>query len=163
SMRGLPLPRGDDRGVGWAPIGSGTAADLDGYGPPARVALLLPERGPLAPAGRAVREGFLAAYLEEPRARPEVLVSDTGSPGGGGRGRRGGRPALARERERPVRARPGQRAGAGAQPQHRRAAATREPDLRADAGGGGDRRRRAARAPRRAAGAVHRQRRRGRQ
>ena len=79
SMRGLPLPRPDDRTVGWEPIGTGVAADLDGYGPPARVALLLPEHGPLAPAGRAVREGFLAAYFEERRQRPELLLIDTGS------------------------------------------------------------------------------------
>jgi len=79
SMRGLALPRSGDRGIGWAPIGSGTAADLDGYAPPTRVALLLPEHGPLAPAGRAVREGFLAAYFEEQRVRPELLVFDTGS------------------------------------------------------------------------------------
>ena len=78
SMRGLPLPRPDDRTIGWEPIGSGVAADLDGYAPPARVALLLPESGPLAAAGRAVREGFLAAYFEEQRPRPELLLFDTG-------------------------------------------------------------------------------------
>lgn len=77
SVRGLPLPRAEDRTIGWQSDG-GSVADADGYRPPARVALLLPEQGPLAAAGRAVREGFLAAYFEESRTRPQVLVFDTG-------------------------------------------------------------------------------------
>lgn len=78
-VRGMPLPRPDDRTIGWQQGGSAPAADIDGYRPPRRVALLLPAEGPLAPAGRAVREGFLAAYFEETRERPEILAFDTGS------------------------------------------------------------------------------------
>jgi uncharacterized protein len=43
-----------------------------------RVALLLPRSGPLAPAGEAVRDGFMSAYFADPGARPEVLVYDAG-------------------------------------------------------------------------------------
>lgn len=78
-VRGMPLPRPDDRTIGWQQDGATQAADIDGYRPPRRVALLLPAEGPLAPAGRAVREGFLAAYFEETRERPEILAFDTGS------------------------------------------------------------------------------------
>jgi uncharacterized protein len=42
------------------------------------VALLLPLSGPLAPAGSAVRDGFLAARLGEPNATVKVSVVDSG-------------------------------------------------------------------------------------
>src|SRR5690606_23655369 len=67
----LSVPAGVSRSV--PPFPTRRSSDLT------RVALLLPEHGPLAPAGRAVREGFLAAYFEEQRVRPELLVFDTGS------------------------------------------------------------------------------------
>jgi outer membrane PBP1 activator LpoA protein len=41
------------------------------------VALLLPLSGRQQAAGKAVRDGFLAAYLERPEAAPRVLVYDT--------------------------------------------------------------------------------------
>jgi uncharacterized protein len=47
---------------------------------PNHIALLLPDGGPLAAAGRAVRNGFMAAWLElEPPARPRVTFHDTES------------------------------------------------------------------------------------
>ena len=45
---------------------------------PARVALLIPLQGPLASAGRAVRDGFIAAYLHgEEAAQPELRIYDS--------------------------------------------------------------------------------------
>jgi len=52
-------------------------ADGDGYRPPARVAVLLPLSGSLAPAATGVRDGFLAAYYAEGRARPTVKFYDS--------------------------------------------------------------------------------------
>ncbi|GAB3730546.1 penicillin-binding protein activator [Silanimonas algicola] len=49
----------------------------DGYHPPRRMAVLLPLSGELAPAGLAVRDGLLAAYYAESRARPSVAFHDT--------------------------------------------------------------------------------------
>ena len=49
----------------------------DGYHPPRRMAVLLPLSGELAPAGHAVRDGLLAAYYAESRARPPVVFLDT--------------------------------------------------------------------------------------
>ena len=48
-------------------------------GLPRRLALLLPLSGPYAEAGRAVRDGFLAAWYADlaPEERPPVLVLDT--------------------------------------------------------------------------------------
>ncbi len=44
-----------------------------------RVALLLPRSGPLAAAGEAVRDGFMAAYYADAgEQRPEVLLYDAG-------------------------------------------------------------------------------------
>ena len=51
--------------------------DSDGYRPPARVAVLLPMSGSLAPAGASVRDGFLAAYYAENRRRPVVKFYDS--------------------------------------------------------------------------------------
>ena len=49
-------------------------------GVPRRIALLLPLSGPYAEAGRAVRDGFLAAWYADlsPDERPPVRVLDTG-------------------------------------------------------------------------------------
>jgi outer membrane PBP1 activator LpoA protein len=53
-------------------------ADGGTYAAPERVALLLPVTGPLARAGRAVRDGFMAAYLEQRPAAPfTVAIYDT--------------------------------------------------------------------------------------
>lgn len=49
----------------------------DGYHPPRRMAVLLPLSGELAPAGLAVRDGLLAAYYAESRARPAIAFHDT--------------------------------------------------------------------------------------
>lgn len=49
----------------------------DGYHPPRRMAVLLPLSGELAPAGIAVRDGLLAAYYAESRARPAIAFHDT--------------------------------------------------------------------------------------
>lgn len=49
----------------------------DGYHPPRRMAVLLPLSGELALAGAAVRDGLLAAYYEETRARPTIAFHDT--------------------------------------------------------------------------------------
>ncbi|MCI1710664.1 MAG: penicillin-binding protein activator [Chiayiivirga sp.] len=78
SARGLKLPRPYERG---ASIGAGNTprppADSDGYRPYRQVALLLPLEGPLALAGRAVRDGFFAAYYAESRQRPVVKLYDS--------------------------------------------------------------------------------------
>ncbi len=46
--------------------------------PKVRIAMLLPQSGPLAGAGQSVRDGFLAAYYQMPPAeRPRVRIYDT--------------------------------------------------------------------------------------
>lgn len=47
--------------------------------PPSQIALLLPLSGPLAPAADAVRDGFLAAYYNQPASvpRPMIRIYDT--------------------------------------------------------------------------------------
>lgn len=57
--------------------------DSDGYRPPARLAVLLPMTGNLAPAAAAVRDGFLASYYAERRRRPEVKFYNTHGTGSG--------------------------------------------------------------------------------
>ncbi len=52
-------------------------------GQPPSVALLLPLSGRQQAAGTAVRDGFLAAYLDRPDAAPRVLVYDTAELGVG--------------------------------------------------------------------------------
>jgi outer membrane PBP1 activator LpoA protein len=53
-------------------------ADGGTYAAPKHVVLLLPVTGPLARAGRAVRDGFMATYLEQRPAAPFTLaVYDT--------------------------------------------------------------------------------------
>lgn len=47
---------------------------------PRHIGLFIPETGPLARAGRAVRDGMLAAWLQEAESqRPRISVYDTGS------------------------------------------------------------------------------------
>ena len=52
----------------------------EGYQVPKQIALLLPESGPIAAAGTAIREGFFAAYAEAAQThapRPQVRVYDS--------------------------------------------------------------------------------------
>jgi len=80
--RGLPLPHGQDSmPVAGSPMRP--PADEDGYRPPLKIALLLPTTGPVAAAGSAVRDGFMAAYFAESRRRPEVQVYDSSESAGG--------------------------------------------------------------------------------
>ena len=66
-----PIMRGDRANTEAFPPGQ------DGYRPPARLAVLLPMSGSLAGAGQSVRDGFLAAYYAETRARPVVKFYDS--------------------------------------------------------------------------------------
>src|SRR5690606_26577904 len=53
----------------------------DGYQPPTRIGVLLPLSGQLARAAAPVRDGLLAAYYAESRARPTLEFYDTASAG----------------------------------------------------------------------------------
>ena len=53
----------------------------DGYQPPTSIGFLLPLSGHLARAASPVRDGFLAGYYGETRARPEIRFYDTASAG----------------------------------------------------------------------------------
>jgi outer membrane PBP1 activator LpoA protein len=88
----LDLVRGESRAVAEAqavtaraapppapPSGTPSGGSLAVAGPVRTVALILPLSGTLAGAGRAVRDGFLAAWFERPPPRPRVLVLDGGS------------------------------------------------------------------------------------
>ena len=77
TSRGLPLPHPLPQQA----LGDGTnvAADSDGYRPFQRVALLLPLEGVLSAAASAVRDGFLAAYFQESRSRPQLRIYSSGS------------------------------------------------------------------------------------
>jgi uncharacterized protein len=83
--RGLALPRPFDReSSDWRfNAGNRAPADRDGYRPPRKLAVLLPLSGNLAAASSPVRDGFLAGYYGEHRARPDVAFYDTtGTPAG---------------------------------------------------------------------------------
>ncbi len=56
---------------------SRAAPDRDGYQPPKKLAVLLPLTGTLATAAQPVRDGFLAGYYSERRARPALQFYDT--------------------------------------------------------------------------------------
>lgn len=47
------------------------------YRPPARLAVLLPQTGPLAAAGTAIRDGILAGYYAETRTKPTIRFYDS--------------------------------------------------------------------------------------
>lgn len=82
--RGLPLPRPLDAVGVWQILpGSRPPADIDGYQPPTKLALLLPLTGNLARAAAPVRDGFLAGYYGETRRRPEITFYDTHGTSGG--------------------------------------------------------------------------------
>lgn len=82
--RGLALPRPFDREGQWRfNAGNRPAADRDGYRPPRKLAVLLPLTGNLATAASPVRDGLLAGYYGEHRARPQIVFYDTaGTPSG---------------------------------------------------------------------------------
>ncbi|HXG28318.1 MAG TPA: penicillin-binding protein activator [Nevskiales bacterium] len=88
----LDLVRGESRAIAQAqaatpaaaepvplPASLQTTASVAPAGPVRVVALILPLSGALAGAGRAVRDGFLAAWFEQPTPRPRVRVYDGGS------------------------------------------------------------------------------------
>ena len=81
-VRGLPLPRPFDRSAWKFDAGNRPAADRDGYRPPVKLAVLLPLTGNLATAAAPVRDGLLAGYFGEARAKPEIQFYDT-APGVG--------------------------------------------------------------------------------
>ncbi len=82
--RGLPLPRPFDRDAAWqVDTGKRPPADVDGYRPPVKLAVLLPLTGNLATASAPVRDGLLAGYYGEGRRRPQIDFLDTkGTPAG---------------------------------------------------------------------------------
>lgn len=58
-------------------IESFPAAVAPDYRPPERLAVLLPQTGPLAVAGNAIRDGLLAAYYAESRRKPGIRFYDS--------------------------------------------------------------------------------------
>jgi outer membrane PBP1 activator LpoA protein len=79
-VRALPRPtRAAGALIPGAPgAGPGSAWVPEGFASTGRVALLLPLSGPLAAAGGAIRDGFLAAYFDADRERPELRIYDVG-------------------------------------------------------------------------------------
>ena len=83
-----PLPEGPATPApvaesSWGFDDARAGAERDGYRPPARLAVLLPMSGELATAAGPVRDGLLAAYYAERRAKPELVFYDTaGTPSG---------------------------------------------------------------------------------
>lgn len=75
--RGLPPPRGFDRGDSSFGAANRPAAASDGYRPPLKVGVLLPLSGSQAAAAAAVRDGYLAGYYGESRRRPLLHFYDT--------------------------------------------------------------------------------------
>lgn len=65
--------------VGPSPSTTAPVTTLGAAGQIKTLALILPLSGSLAPAARAVRDGFLAAWFEQPAPRPRVLVLDSGA------------------------------------------------------------------------------------
>ncbi len=70
----------------WAFDDTRPAAESDGYRPPRKLAVLLPMTGPMATAAAPVRDGFLAGYYGERRARPELAFYDTSGTAAGAAG-----------------------------------------------------------------------------
>lgn len=58
-------------------VGNRPQAERDGYRPPLKLAVLLPQSGSLATAAAPVRDGLLSAYYGESRRRPELQFYDT--------------------------------------------------------------------------------------
>ncbi|HET6633318.1 MAG TPA: penicillin-binding protein activator [Rhodanobacteraceae bacterium] len=84
SALATPLPQ-LDHPVGTMLPGSGQADVREGYRPPHAIALLLPISGPLAPAAKALQDGFTIAENADPKRAAETTVSvyDTGGTPGG--------------------------------------------------------------------------------
>lgn len=78
-----PAPAGPPVRIDKANAQDFPAGESDGYRPPARLAVLLPMTGTLAPAANGVRDGFLAAYYAETRRRPVVKFYNTLGTGSG--------------------------------------------------------------------------------
>jgi outer membrane PBP1 activator LpoA protein len=79
---GVAMPRALpqlDHPVG-TEVGQGNAITREGFQMPARIALLLPLKGPLAAPAEAVREGFFTGYFGSPSdaPRPQVRSYDSG-------------------------------------------------------------------------------------
>lgn len=55
--------------------------DSEGRALYGKVALLVPLSGAIAPAGQAVRDGFMAAYGAAPEPRPQIEIIDAGGTG----------------------------------------------------------------------------------
>lgn len=72
--RGLTPPHPFNRGP---ELASRAPAAADGYRPPNALAVLLPLSGAMANAAKPVRDGLMAAYYAERRARPPVRFYDT--------------------------------------------------------------------------------------
>ncbi|RMH94206.1 LppC family lipoprotein [Lysobacter pythonis] len=72
--RGLTPPHPFDHG--WK-FDDRAPADRDGYRPPRKLAVLLPLSGSLAAAAKPVRDGLLAGYYAETRARPPIVFYDS--------------------------------------------------------------------------------------
>lgn len=86
--RGLPLPRPLERGGSMAGLDGLPPAESDGYRPPQKLGVLLPLSGPLAAAGRSVRDGMLAGFYGESRRRPQISFYDTHGNAAGARSAR---------------------------------------------------------------------------
>lgn len=71
----IPRPT---RQVGTMLAGPEGGSAREGYATTTGVALILPLSGPLAAAGQAIRDGFLAAYFSDPEPRPELRIHDVG-------------------------------------------------------------------------------------
>ena len=83
---GLPLPHPFAHSEQATPFSSQRLpAEADGYHPPAKVAVLLPLTGKLAPAAAPVRDGLLTAYYARGIHRPELIFYDTNGTGNGAR------------------------------------------------------------------------------
>jgi uncharacterized protein len=83
NRRNLPIP---------AQLAGGTriqfsadipAAESDGYRPPVRIAVLLPNSGSLAGASSSIRDGILGAYYSQYKRRPSLRFYDTNSTAAG--------------------------------------------------------------------------------
>jgi len=74
--RTLPQP---SRQIGTIAPGEGGGLSPEGYRPPQRVALLLPQSAQFAAVAQSVRDGFMTAWAaDRTERRPEVRVYDSG-------------------------------------------------------------------------------------
>lgn len=74
--RMLPQP---SRQIGTLAAGEGGGLRAEGYRPPQRIALLLPQAAQFASVAASIRDGFMTAYFAQAAAqRPELRVYDSG-------------------------------------------------------------------------------------